>query len=332
VALAEGAYGAVENPGLITFVQRSLLLTPGQATPRRRRMLRGLIAHELAHQWFGDLVTQADWQDVWLSEGFATWLSGRMIDEEEPPARKSVDAIVARERIMAVDAGPNTRPVRVAMRSVAAMKDVYSRIVYQKGAAVLLMLDGWLGEDRVRDGLRLYLKQHEFGIATTVDLAEALRAASRTDPTAVLHSFLDQAGIPVVRAQIECAPGAPARVLIEQTNSSAQWTIPVCWKADGGGSGCEVLDQLRREIALAKGSSCPTWIYPNAGGTGYYRIEWTAPQLAALAAHGLGQLTAAERLTLVYDLRALHPPGAQTMLNGLAKDPDPDVAQAAGQK
>lgn len=334
VALPEGAYGAVENPGLITYRQRSLLLAPAQDTPERRRSLRALQAHEIGHQWFGDMVTQATWQDVWLSEGFATWFSAKVMDEELPPARRLLSSITARERIMAVDDGPRTRPVRLAMKDRAGMKDVYNRIVYQKGAAVLLMLEDWLGEARFRDGLRGYLRAHRFKNASTADLAAALRWATGTDPSPVMHAFLDQTGIPVVRAEVRCAPGK-AHVVFEQTNAAHQWTVPVCWKADGAAATCTVLDTPRREIETPPGAACPAWIYPNAGGSGYYRSEWTAAGLNGLAARGLEQLSPAERLTLAYDLRAAQKAGrmdakaVEPLLAKLAADPDAEVSRAA---
>ncbi len=334
VALPEGAYGAVENPGLITYRQRALLLTPADDTPERRRVLRALQAHEIGHQWFGDLVTQATWHDVWLSEGFATWFAAEVMDEELPPARRLLSSITARERIMAVDESPRTRPVRLVMKDRAGMKDVYNRIVYQKGAAVLEMLEGWLGADRFRTGLRGYLHEHRFAIATTADLAGAFRSAAGTDPSAVMHAFLDQTGIPVVRAEMRCEPGKP-RVVLEQTNAAHQWTIPVCWEAEGASRTCTVLDTARREIELPAGAHCPSWIYPNAGGSGYYRSEWTTDELSALAARGLDQLSLAERLTLAYDLRAARKAGhmdaqaVDSLLGKLAADPDAEVSRAA---
>ena len=159
-------------------------------------------AHEIGHQWFGNLVTQASWDDVWLSEGFATWISAKMMDQEQPPERVHLAAIAARERMMAVDNPARSRPVRVAVNSRETARDVYNRVVYDKGAAILLMLEGWLGEDRFRDGLRAYLNEHRFGNATTDDLVAALRAASGKDPSRVLNTFLNTTGVPELRGQV----------------------------------------------------------------------------------------------------------------------------------
>ena len=317
------------------YRNRALLAAPPDDTPEKAHAIRSLQAHEVGHQWFGDLVTQATWDDVWLSEGFATWFSAKVMDQEQPPARKHLASVAARERIMAVDASTRTRPVRLPMTSREDTKGVYSQIVYQKGGAILLMLDGWLGEERVQKGLQLYLKDHAYGAAATDDLAAALRRGSGTDPKAVMHSFLDQIGIPTVSARAQCESGKQVKVLLEQTNPSRTWTIPVCWSAEGARPGCTVLDGPQREVTLAASATCPAWIYPNAGGTGYYRSEWSAPQLAALAASGLEKLSAPERLTLAYDIRAQQKAGrldaaaGQAILEKLASDPVPEVSNAA---
>src|ERR1700679_398114 len=143
VAVPEFKFGAVENPGLITYKASALLLSPTDNELKKARRIRSLQAHEVGHQWFGDMVTQATWDDVWLSEGFATWFSAKVMDEEQPPARKLLSSVAARERIMATDAGPKTRPVRLEMHSRKDTDGVYRQIVYQKGAAILVMLDGW---------------------------------------------------------------------------------------------------------------------------------------------------------------------------------------------
>ena len=315
LAVPEFPFGATENPGLIVYRNRSLLAAPGEDTPAKARAIRSLQAHEVGHQWFGDMVTQASWDDVWLSEGFATWISSKMMDEEQTPARRHLAAIAARERIMATDESPRTRPVRLAMRSREDTKGVYSQIVYQKGAALLLMLEGWLGEDQVRDGLRAYLKKYAFGNASTRDLEAELRAAAGADPAPVMDAFLNRTGVPSIRG--ECRDG---NVSIQP---SGDLPVPVCVRGEGMGQACAVIDDAHRSIALHR--ACPAWIYLNSGATGYYRTGWTAGQLASLEG-GLAQLSAAERLTLVYDLRAQK--SDSPLLKRLAADPEPEIARA----
>jgi len=312
VAVPEFKFGAVENPGLITYKSTALLLSPVDNEIEKSRRIRSLQAHEVGHQWFGDMVTQATWDDVWLSEGFATWFSAKVMDQEQPPARKLLASVAARERIMATDAGPKTRPVRLEMNSRKDTDGVYSQIVYQKGAALLLMLDGWLGEEKVRDGLREYLKAHKFSTATTADLEASIPGSKP-----VLDSFLNQTGIPSIKADCK-----DSQLKLEQTNATRNWKVPVCWRGDGIAASCIVMESPRAELKL---KSCPAWIYMNANASGYYRTEWSAEQLAAL---DLSKLTAAERLTLIYDLRASKNLAA-AQLKSLTSDAEPEVAKAA---
>ncbi len=323
LALADAGFGAVENPGLIVYLAREMLMMPGSETIPRTHALHLLEAHELGHQWFGDLVTQSTWSDVWLSEGFATWISEKIMDQEESPQRAHLSLLVARERIMQTDSSRRARPVRVEPHDREGTRDIYNRFVYDKGAGVLLMLEQWLGEEKFRTGLRAYLAEHRFGNASTADLAAALKTATGVDPSAVMHSFLDAAGVPHVSLQIECA-GAP-RVRIRQSGASA---IPICIWGPGVERTCSVLDGPAHDVELPKESGCPAWIAPNAGGTGYYRTTWTAAQLAAL---DLKDLSPGERLTLAYDVRtmATDRPAARAMLARLASDPEPEVARAA---
>ena len=321
LALPAGAYGAVENPGLITYRTRNLLMPPNQETATFTRALRALQAHEIGHQWFGNLVTQASWEDVWLSEGFATWISAKMMDQEEPPERVHLAEIIARERMMAVDNPARSRPVRVAVNSRATARDVYNRVVYDKGAAILLMLEGWLGEDTFRDGLQRYLNDHRFGNATTRDLAAELNAASGIDTSRVLNTFLNTTGVPELRGELLCVRDTAPRLRVTK---SSPGSVPVCWRADRVASSCTVLEGPSTEIALPTGTACPAWFYLNSGGTGYYRTQWSQAPVRALP-----ELSDAERLTLVYDLRASKNASAQAALTRLASDADPEIATAA---
>ena len=318
LALPAGAYGAVENPGLITYLSSRLLVPPSD--PAKTQALRKLEAHEISHQWFGNLVTQADWRDVWLSEGFATWMADKMMDEERAPERRHLDAILARDRTMQTDVPP-MRPVRIAIASRTQSKDVYNPVVYQKGAAILMMLDGWLGESNVRDGLRRYLHEHALSTATTADLASALKQQTGKEVLPVLESFLDSTGVPKVRATLECAP--KARLRIEQSGTRA---VPVCFRGPGMEQ-CVVLEGPVREVDLA---GCPAWVYPNSGGSGYYRTEWNAAQLRMLDG-AIRVLTLGEKLTLVEDLRALKASGPEVkaILRKLSNESEPVIASAA---
>ena len=200
---------------------------------------------------------------------------------------------------------------------------MYNRVVYEKGAAILLMLEGWLGEDTFRDGLRRYLNDHRFGNATTRDLAAELNAASGIDTTRVLNTFLNTTGVPELRGQLLCDRDSAPRLRVTK---SSPGSVPVCWRADRVASSCTVLEGSSTEVAMPMGTACPAWFYLNSGGTGYYRTHWSqAPSRA------LPQLSDAEKLTLVYDLRASKNASAQAALARLASDGDPEIANAAAE-
>jgi alanyl aminopeptidase len=330
VALPQGAFGAVENPGLITYQSRGLLVPPAQPAA-----IRALQAHEIGHQWFGNLVTQADWTDVWLSEGFATWISAKMMDEEQPADRQHLAAVAARERIMATDEGPDSHPVRWPRQTREELDHVYNQIPYQKGAAILLMMEGWLGPADFQRGLRAYLADHRLGNATSKDLEAALSAAVHDDvrmgpekaPAPVLEAFLTTTGVPAIKGKLECGDGA-LTVTLERANDQKA-TAPICWRTNLESQTCQVLPGNR--VQVAETGACPAWIYLNAGGTGYYRTVWTAPQLQKLAG-SLDKLSGAERLTLVYDLRAMRKTDAtisDPLLTTLSADSQPEIARAA---
>jgi cytosol alanyl aminopeptidase len=203
--------------------------------------------------------------------------------------------------------------VRLEMHSRKDTENVYAQMVYQKGAAILLMLEGWLGEEKVQNGLRLYLKKHSFANATTADLESSLEQASGIDPAPVMDAFLNRTGVPRVRA--DCKDGSVS------LQTSGVSPVPVCIRGKGLATTCALIDATHRSIVLHR--ACPAWFYVNAGATGYYRTDWNPDQLNRL---DLKQLTAAERLMLVYDLRAQK--SDSELLKQLGEDSEPEIRRA----
>jgi alanyl aminopeptidase len=326
IALTRSSFGAVENPGLISYRQQALLADPRRDTLERRRAMRSIMAHEIAHQWFGNLVTQAAWEDVWLSEGIATWLAGKISDAELPPFERGIDAGVTRDRMLAADALPAARVVRKPMNSREDMKDIYGPAVYGKAASVLAMIAHWLGDAALQRALRRYLRDHAFGVASIDDFAAALAAESGQDVAPVLRSFLDRAGVPLLDATIECR-----RIRI----APSAWTMPVCLHWDGGGRACSLVRAGQTEIAFNAGEACPAWVWTNDAGAGYYRSRLPAAALDAVIEHGYREMNGPERLSFASDLVA-HAASGQTaasdamrVLSKMARDPEPQVALAA---
>ena len=321
LALVKGAFGAVENPGLITYQEAILLANPARDTPQRNHQMRATMAHELAHQWFGNLVTQASWNDVWLSEGFATWLSAKIMDVEYPPFERGL-ASNPRFRAMAGDRSGRNWPVRRPITSREEAKNVYNDLVYMKGASVLDTVEAWLGEQPFQRGLQKYLTDHSFSNATVDDLASALQSVSGADVAPVLHSLLDRAGVPVVTAKLECK-----RLTID----AVDWTLPVCLHWDDGGHQCGVVGPGEKSITL-DAAACPTWIWTNASGVGYYRSSLTVEDLNAIQTGGYAQLDSLERRVLLSDagfavLSGQIPAGAaMKILASAARDQEPRVS------
>lgn len=293
LALIEGAYGAVENPGLITYRDKTLLLDPTRFSAQRSLGMRRVMAHELAHQWFGNLVTQRTWDDVWLSEGFATWLGGKIADLDLPLEKRGVARVIAKHEMMARDRGPRVRPVRRPIHSLQDMRDIYSPVVYQKGGAILAMLEQWIGEQRFRHSLHRYLRVHSFGNATTADLARVIREETNIDASRVMAGFLDHTGVPVIRISFgdKARPG-----IVAYSPIRGPWVVPVCFLAEAQNQcGLVATDQELHTLADFN----PRWAVSDAGGAGYY---W--PDEVYKGAVPLERLSRAERTDLLLNVLA----------------------------
>jgi len=299
VAVPDFQAGAMENAGFITF-REELILVDSDHTPASAARNVGLaIAHELSHHWFGDLVTMAWWDDLWLNEGFATWMETRTVDAWRPELGAGVSSVAYRTEAMTLDARPSSRAVRRDIRSAADADEAFDAIIYDKGAAVLGMLETWLGPTVFQNGVREYLKTHAYGSATAADLFLALGQASGKDVASVAASYFDKPGIPLVSVELDCKtdPNDPKVVLHEERlvveaaptkekeKRDAPWKVPVCIDYDGskGASNCTLLEGSTATIDLGKGTRCPKWIAPNVDEHGYYRYALSPDLFRALA-------------------------------------------------
>jgi alanyl aminopeptidase len=324
IAVLATPFGATENPGLITYDASLLLADPQQDTQRRQQFMRSVMTHEIAHQWFGNLVTQAWWNDVWLSEGFATWLETKISDLERPPFERGLTATDTRDAMLSSDSAAG-RPVRVPARSRDDLGPytVYDLIIYIKGASILQMLENWLGPEVFQRALHRYLIDHQFGNATSADLVKAIQQESGVDVGPVLFGFLDRPGAPVLRFSM--APGgAGPKLEIEQDGNP--WAVPVCIHQPGVARRCEVVSSTHGEIQL---TALPIWIWTNAYGSGYYRSLLSAEMWDAVVGSGYRQLEEPEQMALITDLQSLTSrglvPAAETMklLPQVGRDSEP---------
>ena len=194
--------GAMENWGAITYIDDSLLFDPKTSSPRTRETIHLDVAHEMAHQWSGDLVTMGWWDNIWLNEGFATWMENKATDHFNPTWQIWPREHEAHEAAMGQDALPTTHPIQQVIKDESQANSAFDQISYQKGEMIIRMVEDWLGPDIFRDGMRRYMKAHQYGNATSADLWAALGAASHRDVAKVAAGFTEQPGIPLVMFRV----------------------------------------------------------------------------------------------------------------------------------
>jgi aminopeptidase N len=290
VAVPDFAAGAMENPGLLMFRDVLLLQDPAHVTTGLRRAQAVTIAHELAHQWFGDLVTMQWWNDLWLNEGFATWAEAKVVDAWKPSFGATTEQVAGVGHVMDTDALASARAVREPVRSTGDAKEAFDGLTYDKGAAVLRMMEGWLGPDTFRRGVQRYVKSFAWKSASAEDLFKALDYVSSQKVDDFAAGFLDRPGVPEVKARLVCSAGKSTlelrqsqwRPLGEPGDQSAAWMLPVCATTEARkAKSCFTLGA--EPIARELGAGCPAWVFPNSDQAGYYRFVLDRPQLLALA-------------------------------------------------
>jgi alanyl aminopeptidase len=294
VPALSGSVVGMENPGLITVRADGLMVPPG-APPWVATAVTSTLVHELAHLWFGDLVSLAWWDEFWLNEGFATWLTDKVMAEREP-GWTLVGHPFAPWIMMSQDP-PGGAPVRRPLRELADYPRILDLKAYARGAAAVATLEAWLGPDRFRDLVRRWIDHHRDGSVTTRMLADAIAAAAAIDPAearAVLSALVDQSGVPEARLALRCAAGAPPALELDVRHGGddERATVPVCVRYDGGPAPLCALASRPTRVPLPV-DRCPAWIVANPGARAYYRPV-LAPGLWA-AAFADGGLSADER-------------------------------------
>jgi aminopeptidase N len=294
-------FGAMENWGAIFAFDHDILLDD-QASEADRQTVFMAIAHEIAHQWFGDLVTMAWWDDLWLNEGFASWMERKATDHFHPEWKSSLQAMASRERAMAADAAPGAHPVITPIRDVFEASSAFDTITYQKGQAVVRMLEAYVGEDAFRAGIRAYLAKHAYGNTRTDDLWAELQRVSPLPVADVAHDFTLQTGLP----QINAARTAEGLQLTQgrfaaHGRPAGRWRTPVRVAPAAGGVWTGLVRQgAPQTVAIAPGATPVI----NAGQTGYFRTLY-APELWGPLVDRFASLAPEDQLGLLYDSRAL---------------------------
>ncbi|QTH22081.1 ERAP1-like C-terminal domain-containing protein [Rhizorhabdus wittichii] len=293
--------GAMENAGADIYGDTILLLDRGASTDQKKTFGM-VVAHELSHQWFGDLVTPAWWDDLWLNESFANWMGYRIGNEWRPDLKIGAGAIDEAFGAMNVDALKAGRPIHQPIKTNGEIDSAFDQVTYGKGGQVVAMIAAYLGDEKFRDGVRLHLNRYAYGNATTDQFFGSLADASH-DPRVLesLRSFVDQQGVPVVRVE-RTATGlsvAQKRYALLGTQLPQQsWIIPLCVRV-GESRDCTLLDKPSGTVPItAKGA-----IVPNAGGTGYYRFSLPEAEWKTLIAEA-ASLPPGEALALTDSLWA----------------------------
>ncbi len=307
IAIPDFAFGAMENLGCITFRETLLLADPDQATQGELQNIVDVIAHELAHMWFGDLVTMKWWNGIWLNEAFATFMELKVTDAFRPEWERWVSFGLTRSTAFDTDALAATRPIEYPVVSPADAEGMFDVLTYEKGAAVVRMLEQYLGEDRFRAGIRKYMASHRYGNTETTDLWDAIEEATGEPVRRIMDSWIFQGGHPIVSVT-SSADGRVlhlsqerSRYLVDEADE-ARWAIPMRLRyATASGeitTTTALLDGDTLEIALDEPVA---WVVANVEGHGFYRVRCGASLRAALVERAQSDLSDIERYGLVDD-------------------------------
>lgn len=301
LALPDFAAGAMENLGCITFRENLLLVDPATATQVERQLVADVVTHELAHMWFGDLVTMRWWNGIWLNEAFATFMEVAACDAFRPAWQRWTSFGLERSAAFDVDALASTRPVEFEVRSPADSEGMFDVLTYQKGGALLRMLEQYLGPEAFRRGVSHYLARHAYSSTDTSDLWDALEEVTGAPVRRLMDSWIWQPGFPLIHASLEDdrLTLRQERACVSPLDDNTLWVVPVHVR---DGVGCEqvvLLDGPELAVPLGEGARGPVVV--NARGVGFYRVAYDDTLRERLRGDALGGLDTLERYHLVDD-------------------------------
>ena len=322
--------GAMENWGGVIYSEPALLFDPATGSSDDRKVVHEFVVHELAHQWFGNLVTMKWWDELWLNEGFASWMEKKLTDEFNPSMKVWVRTRADKEKAMAKDALRTSHPVRQPIDDESQALAAFDDITYLKGLSVVRMLEAYVGEAAFRDGLRRYMAAHAYSNATSADLWKALEAASNKQIAAIATGFSRQPGVPLIRVSTQCTGNQLVvtlrqdRYVLNDPYAAPQiWQLPVAIGRPGDDkpSRMELVDGSRKTLTF---DGCDRPVKVNYGDVGYYRVQYDRDNLRALGA-SYNRLAAADRVSLMADAWAmvkagLSPPADYLELTGRLSD------------
>ena len=327
VAAPGDVSGSMENWGAILFSQTNVIIDPRLSSHGDRQLVYKIIAHEMAHLWSGDLVTMAWWDDLWLNEGFANWMAAKATDHFHPEWRTLLAAIGDKDEAMLIDARPSTHPIVQRIASVSQAEQAFDAITYKKGEAVIRMLEAYAGADAWRDGVRAYMAEHAYGVATSDDLWRAIDKAAGKPVSAIARDFTTQPGVPLIHvastggeavlterrlandAQVASVNVGQSEYEIEARSAVTSWRAPVRVRLAGGPAST-------RLVSRNSPQSAPLGSVINAGQGGYFRVAYDQSAFAPLAEE-FASLPAADQFGLLKDSLALGMAGETPLTNYL---------------
>ena len=334
LAIPDFAAGAMENWGAITYRESALLVDPENSSSGTRQIVAAIIAHEMAHMWFGDLVTMAWWNDLWLNESFASWMGDKAVDELFPEWQMWTQFLSAdTNRALSLDGLKNSHPIEQEVANPAQIQQMFDDISYSKGASIIRMLERFLGADAFRDGLRAYLRKHEYGNAETRDLWDALGEASGQPVSRMMDTWTTQMGYPVLDAATERSEDGVTVQLSQKRfvyesiiggddDDDSTWSVPVGATAAGADEPAFALMTERQETIRVSTPGRPAWVKINPEQTGFYRVKYETDDLTALVGPiERRELSPSDRLGVQNDAYALARAGLAPVTQFLAVAP-----------
>ena len=330
IALPDFEAGAMENFGAITF-RETALLVDDRSTRDAKKGITETVAHEMAHQWFGDMVTMQWWNNLWLNEGFATWMASKASAHLHPGWGFPEDAAESLDGVMTADAHGTTRAVRAEANTPAEIDQMFDAVTYEKAGAVIGMVENWVGEAPFQKGVQAYLKAHLYANATAEDFWNAETAATHQPVDAVMRSFVDQPGVPLVTVE-ESSAGkyrvGQSRFALsaghEDAGSHEAWVLPVCTTGRAGLQACTLLGGKPTDL-----TAIASPVFADARDKGYFRTLYTPTESEALVREAEVKLTPAERIGFVGNQWALVEAGREPVGSyldlALALRADPDA-------
>ena len=341
VALPDFEAGAMENFGCITYRETDLLADEKTSSIPAKKRVAIVVAHEMAHQWFGDMVTMQWWDNIWLNEGFASWMESKPVAKWKPEWNFPQDDARDVDATMNLDSQKTTRTIRAKAETPDEINEMFDGIAYGKAGAVLGMVENYLGEETFRQGVHNYLAAHLYANATAEDFWNAQTTTSHQPVDRIMQSFVTQPGVPLLTVSQQSANGVP----VEQSrfflsgraaDSSQHWTLPVCVKTDSKPV-CRLLTPQDTTLSLPTSAMLP-FFYANAAAKGYYRTEYTPAQIESIDAKAEAVLNPQERVGLLGDRWALMRSGQgktsdfMNLMLALRSDPNGAVMETAMEK